>query len=72
MRKSGKAVAAHVAGEDAGRFQQRRMNVGDGITGWVIANVRSMCNASPELDLVGISEEIAKSLSRRARFAVAS
>ncbi|MGI8835547.1 MAG: diguanylate cyclase [Pyrinomonadaceae bacterium] len=59
--KSGKAVAAHVVGEDAPAFAQRRMNVGDGITGWVIANARSMCNASPELDLVGVSEELSKS-----------
>jgi diguanylate cyclase (GGDEF)-like protein/putative nucleotidyltransferase with HDIG domain len=59
--KSGKAVAAHTAGEDAELFGSRRMNVGDGITGWVIANARPMCNASPELDLVGVSEEIAKS-----------
>jgi hypothetical protein len=34
-------------------FLKRRMNIGDGITGWVIANSRSMCNASPELDFVG-------------------
>ncbi|MEP6719385.1 MAG: diguanylate cyclase [bacterium] len=59
--KSGKAVAAHAVGEDAAAFAQRRMNVGDGITGWVIANARSMCNASPELDLVGVSEELSKS-----------
>ena len=41
-------------------FKRRRIDVGDGITGWVIANSRSMCNASPELDLVGVDEEIAK------------
>lgn len=58
--KSGKAVAAHASGEHAEIFAQRKMNVGDGITGWVIANGRSMCNASPELDLVGVSEEISK------------
>lgn len=58
--KSGKAVAAHAAGEDSALFSHRRMTVGDGITGWVIANARSMCNASPELDLVGVSEDIAK------------
>jgi diguanylate cyclase (GGDEF)-like protein/putative nucleotidyltransferase with HDIG domain len=57
--KSGKAVAEHVAGENYDAFDRRRMNVGDGITGWVIANARSMCNASPELDLVGLPEEIA-------------
>jgi diguanylate cyclase (GGDEF)-like protein/putative nucleotidyltransferase with HDIG domain len=56
--KSGKAVAAHAAGEHADFFSCRRMNVGEGITGWVIANGRSMCNASPELDLVGVPEDI--------------
>lgn len=58
--KSGKATAVHVAGEDQEIFRKRRMNVGDGITGWVIANTRSMCNASPELDLVGVPDEVAK------------
>jgi diguanylate cyclase (GGDEF)-like protein/putative nucleotidyltransferase with HDIG domain len=59
--KSGRAIAAHAAGEHADLFNHRRMNVGDGITGWVIANARSMCNASPELDLVGIPEEVVRS-----------
>lgn len=58
--RSGKASAVHAAGEHADLFAKRRMSVGDGITGWVIANSRSMCNASPELDLVGMDEEIAK------------
>jgi len=58
--KSGRATAIHVAGEDADVFSHRRMNIGDGITGWVIANGRSMCNASPELDLVGVPEDIAR------------
>ena len=58
--RTGKAVAAHSAGEEAELFARRRMQVGDGITGWVIANGRSMCNASPELDLVGVPEEVAK------------
>lgn len=58
--KSGKAMAIHVAGDDAAFFKRRRVDIGDGITGWVIANTRSMCNASPELDLVGVPEEIAK------------
>src|SRR5437588_6726343 len=58
--KSGKAVARHVAGEHADTFNHRRRNVGDGITGWVIANARSMCNASPELDLVGMPEDVSK------------
>ena len=58
--RSGKAVAAHAVGEEAELFSSRRITVGDGITGWVIANGRSMCNASPELDMVGVSDEIVK------------
>ena len=57
---SGKAIAAHVVGEDVELFNRRRITIGDGITGWVIANSRSMCNASPELDLVGIPDEVVK------------
>jgi diguanylate cyclase (GGDEF)-like protein/putative nucleotidyltransferase with HDIG domain len=58
--RSGKAIAVHVAGEHAEVFARRRIQIGDGITGWVIANGRSMCNASPELDLVGLPEEITR------------
>jgi diguanylate cyclase (GGDEF)-like protein/putative nucleotidyltransferase with HDIG domain len=57
---SGKAIAAHVVGEEVEVFKRRRINIGDGITGWVIANARSMCNASPDLDLIGIPDEIVK------------
>jgi diguanylate cyclase (GGDEF)-like protein len=57
---SGKAIAAHVVGEEVEVFKRRRINIGDGITGWVIANARSMCNASPDLDMIGISEEVVK------------
>src|SRR5215831_8381988 len=59
--RSGKAIAIHVVGDHKELFKLRRMNVGDGITGWVIANSRSMCNSSPELDLVGLPDDIARS-----------
>jgi diguanylate cyclase (GGDEF)-like protein/putative nucleotidyltransferase with HDIG domain len=58
--RTGKAVAMHAVGDHVDLFERRRINVGDGITGWVIANARSMCNASPELDLVGLPDDIAK------------
>jgi len=58
--RSGKAIAMHVVGDHAELFERRRISIGDGITGWVVANSRSMCNSSPELDLVGLSDEIAK------------
>src|SRR5437763_118187 len=58
--RSGKAIAMHVVGDHSDLFRLRRISIGDGITGWVIANSRSMCNSSPELDLVGMPEEIAR------------
>jgi diguanylate cyclase (GGDEF)-like protein/putative nucleotidyltransferase with HDIG domain len=54
----GKALAVHVVGDHADLFARRRISVGDGITGWVIANARSMCNSSPELDLAGLPDDI--------------
>jgi diguanylate cyclase (GGDEF)-like protein/putative nucleotidyltransferase with HDIG domain len=57
---SGKAIAMHVSGDNAEHFERRRMSVGDGITGWVIANARSMCNSSPELDLVGLPDDVVR------------
>ncbi len=58
--RSGKANAVHAVGTESELFSRRRVIIGDGITGWVIANSRSMCNASPELDMVGIPEEVVK------------
>src|SRR5437660_2052878 len=59
--RTGKANAIHAVGDHADLFERRRMSVGDGISGWVIANARSMCNSSPELDLVGLPDDISKS-----------
>jgi len=56
--KTGKAQAVHAAGEHAEAFARRSFSIGDGITGWVIANSRSMCNTSPELDLAGVPAEV--------------
>ncbi|HEY0100181.1 MAG TPA: diguanylate cyclase [Pyrinomonadaceae bacterium] len=60
--RSGKAVAAHASGEHAEAFARRRITIGEGISGWVIANARSMCNTSPELDLVGLPEEVSSNI----------
>ncbi len=57
---SGKAIAAHVVGEEVELFKRRRINIGDGVTGWVIANSRSMCNASADLDMVGVPDDVVK------------
>jgi len=58
--RSGKAVAMHSVGEESEMFSRRRVNIGEGITGWVIANSRSMCNANPDLDMVGMPDEVVK------------
>ena len=58
--KSSKAISLHVDGENAEFFSRRRLDIGDGVTGWVIANGRPMCNSSPELDLVGVPENISQ------------
>ncbi|HEX9917975.1 MAG TPA: diguanylate cyclase, partial [Pyrinomonadaceae bacterium] len=60
--RSGKAVAVHASGEHAEAFARRRITIGEGISGWVIANARSMCNTPPELDLVGLPEEVSGSI----------
>ncbi len=59
--RSGKAIGLHVVGDHQELFKSRRISIGDGITGWVVANSRSMCNSSPELDLVGLPDEISRS-----------
>src|SRR6266536_4387082 len=59
--RAGKAIGMHVVGDHNELFKLRRINIGEGITGWVIANSRSMCNSSPELDLIGLPDEIARS-----------
>src|ERR1041384_3294790 len=58
--RSGKAIAMHATGDHSDLFRLRRINVGEGITGWVVSTSRSMCNSSPELDLVGLPEDISR------------
>jgi diguanylate cyclase (GGDEF)-like protein/putative nucleotidyltransferase with HDIG domain len=60
--RSGKAIAVHASGEHADAFARRRITIGEGISGWVIANARSMCNTPPELDLVGLPEEVSSNI----------
>lgn len=57
--KSGDAYAAHVAGAHEDYFASRRTSIGDGITGWVLANARPMLSNTPRLDLPDAPEEIA-------------
>ncbi|MBC7932056.1 MAG: diguanylate cyclase [Rubrivivax sp.] len=60
--KSSKAEPFHAAGRHEEYFSSRSIPIGEGITGWVIANARSMSDTSPELDLAGVPAEIASEI----------
>lgn len=60
--KSGQAFPAHVSGGHSEVFSDRRINIADGITGWVIASARTISSSSPEIDLPGVPEEIAREI----------
>ncbi|HST50902.1 MAG TPA: diguanylate cyclase [Pyrinomonadaceae bacterium] len=56
---AGKAESIYSFGASSEFFSERRVNVGEGVTGWVVANARSMFGAQPELDLAGVPFEVA-------------
>ncbi|MEW6207954.1 MAG: HD domain-containing phosphohydrolase [Acidobacteriota bacterium] len=49
--ETGLCIVAHAAGEHAELLQGRRIALGEGVTGWVIANKKPFCNTDPKLDL---------------------
>src|SRR5205814_121199 len=57
--QTSKAEAVYSVGDGSEFFLERRVSVGDGITGWVIANARSMSGAHAELDTAGLPSEVA-------------
>jgi transcriptional regulator with GAF, ATPase, and Fis domain len=44
-------VVAHAAGLHADMLKGRKVAIGEGVTGWVLANRQPFCNADPRLDL---------------------
>ena len=46
-----KFTVAYAAGERAALLKGREISIGEGTTGWVLANRRSFCNSDPQLDL---------------------
>lgn len=57
--KTGRAEPVFAAGEWDEFFSARGVAAGEGITGWVVANARGMCNTPPELELAGAPAEVA-------------
>jgi len=47
---SGEIIVEHARGTHAEAIQNRRIGLGEGITGWVIANQKPFCNTDPRLD----------------------
>ncbi|HEX8560116.1 MAG TPA: HD domain-containing phosphohydrolase [Pyrinomonadaceae bacterium] len=60
---SGRAAPVFAAGEWAEFLSARGVSVGEGITGWVIANARGMHNTPPELELAGAPAEVASEVA---------
>ena len=56
--RTGRAEAAFAAGEREEFFGARAVAVGEGLTGWVIANARSMREDDAALDLAGAPAEV--------------
>ncbi|MCI0486179.1 MAG: HD domain-containing protein, partial [Blastocatellia bacterium] len=48
---TGNTVVAHAAGRYAELFKGRHIGLGQGVTGWAIANHKVFCNVDPRLDL---------------------
>jgi len=48
---TGLSVVSHAAGQNAEALHGRKVALGEGVTGWVIANRKPFCNTDPKLDL---------------------
>nr|MBA3806700.1 HD domain-containing protein [Acidobacteriota bacterium] len=51
MPETGDHLVTHAVGEHASYLKGRPVTLGEGVTGWAIANNRSFCNTDPKLDL---------------------
>ncbi|HYP25892.1 MAG TPA: HD domain-containing phosphohydrolase [Blastocatellia bacterium] len=49
--ETGQNVVAHAAGRHSQMVKGRNIALGEGVTGWVIANGKPYCNTDPKLDL---------------------
>lgn len=58
--KSGLIVPAHAEGENQEMIRRRSFRRGEGITGWVVENVKAMINARPELDFYGADVHVGR------------
>jgi putative nucleotidyltransferase with HDIG domain len=50
-QETGESTVTHALGEHASALLGRTVELGEGVTGWAMANRRSFCNTDPKLDL---------------------
>jgi putative nucleotidyltransferase with HDIG domain len=65
---SGEIVVEHAKGQHAAMIKGRKVPLGEGITGWVIANRKAFCNSDPQLDFPPALAENFKSYRTLAAF----
>lgn len=53
--ETGHSVVTHAAGDHAELLLGRNIEMGEGVTGWVIANRQPFCNTDPQLDLPSLA-----------------
>jgi len=51
LPETGDNIVLHAVGEHAESFKGRNITLGEGVTGWVLANQKPFCNADPRLDI---------------------
>ncbi|HEV7857268.1 MAG TPA: HD domain-containing phosphohydrolase [Pyrinomonadaceae bacterium] len=49
--ETGRHMVTHARGVDAALLEGRELALGEGVTGWVLANRKPFCNTDPRLDL---------------------
>lgn len=58
--RAGRARAAYALGSHSDFFAGHSVLFGEGVTGWVVANARTMRDTSSELDLTGLPEDFSR------------
>ncbi|MBA2339782.1 MAG: HD domain-containing protein [Pyrinomonadaceae bacterium] len=67
---AGDAFVAHAEGHHAELLRERETKLGEGVTGWVLANHKPFCNTKPSLDLTTLPAAQAESYRTLAVFPI--
>jgi diguanylate cyclase (GGDEF)-like protein len=70
--KTGLIVPVHAEGENVEKVRRKTFRRGEGITGWVVENMKPMVNARAELDFYGADVEVGRQYKSAAVFPLAN